>query len=350
MAAWLSALLVIILASPAWAQLALPSGFTAQVYVTGQGFDSNSERGVLGMPAVASLAFDGLGSLYLSKTGARFRQGEVEDLFSVYRIPLGGARLNPDTEPRYFYGPPLRNPIIAAVRGRGEVYVTTYDRDRRTGALYRMADGRPQFLAGGTPAGGGAPLFRQPEGVAVDGTGRIYVADRELGLVARLDPTGRVLDEHYLTVTRPRVLAMDEQGQLWVGTDGTAETPFQDGKGELWKVGLDGSPALVLTGPLPAGLSVSPSGTLFFAQRRTAKVFVVTADGKRIDFASGGDGTYVRGLAFAPVTPETRRAGIAGDLFVVAVARQVWAINEILRISGPFDEFVRQQSSQQPPQ
>jgi hypothetical protein len=28
-----------------------------------------------------------------------------------------------------------------------------------------------------------------------------------------------------------------------------------------------------------------------------------------------------------PVTAETRRAGIAGDLFVVTVSRQVWMIN-----------------------
>src|SRR5262245_61713867 len=278
MVAGLSALLVLFLVGPAWAQLTLPPGFTAQVYASGQGFDSSSERGVFGLPAVASLGFDALGNLYLSKTGARFRQGEVDDLFSVYRIPLGGAKLAPDSESRYFYGPPLRNPVIAAVRGRGEVYVTTYDRDRRTGALYRMIDGRPLLLAGGTPAGGGAPLFRQPEGVAVDGAGRIYVADREQGFVTRLDRAGKVLEERYLTVTRPRMLAMDEQGQLWVGADGTAETPFQDGKGELWKAGPDGTPALVLTGPLPAGLGLSPSGTLFFAQRRTAKLFAVTAD------------------------------------------------------------------------
>jgi len=142
------------------------------------------------------------------------------------------------------------------------------------------------------------------------------------------------------------MLALDEQGQLWVGTDGSAETPFQDGAGQLWRAGLDGTPTLVLTGPLPAGLAVSPSGTLFFAQRRTAKLFAVTPDGKRIDFATGADGTYVRALAFAPVTPETRRAGIAGDLFVVTVSRQVWAINEVIRISGPFDEFLRQQSAQ----
>lgn len=346
MVTWVSALLTVLIVVPAWAQLALPAGFTAQVYVTGQGFDPNSERGVYGMPAVGSLAFDALGTLYLARTGARFRQGEVEDLFSIYRIPAGGARLNPEVESRYLYGPPLRNPVIAAARGRGEVYVTTYDRDRRTGALYRMTDERPHLLAGGTPLGGAPPLFRQPEGVALDGAGHIYVADREQGLVARLDGTGKVLDERYLGITRPRMLAVDEQGQLWIATDGTAETPFQDGAGQLWKASPDGAPTLVLTGPLPAGLSVSPGGALFFAQRRTATLFVVTPDGKRIDFATGTDGTYVRGLAFAPVTPETRRAGIAGDLFVIAVARQVWAINEVIRISGPFDEFVRQQAGE----
>jgi hypothetical protein len=78
------------------------------------------------------------------------------------------------------------------------------------------------------------------------------------------------------------------------------------------------------------------------SQRRTGKIFAVTAEGKRIDFSAGIDGTVIRTLAFAPVTPETRKAGIAGDLFVVAVPRQIWAINQVIRVSGPFDEFVRQ--------
>ena len=78
------------------------------------------------------------------------------------------------------------------------------------------------------------------------------------------------------------------------------------------------------------------------SQRRAGKLFAVTADGKRIDFGAGIDGTVIRTIAFAPVTPETRKAGIAGDLFVVAVPRQIWAINQVIRVSGPFDEFVRQ--------
>ena len=33
----------------------------------------------------------------------------------------------------------------------------------------------------------------------------------------------------------------------------------------------------------------------------------------------------------------TRRAGIAGDLFLVVIRRGTWSLNEIIRISGPFD-------------
>jgi hypothetical protein len=340
--------LVVALATvPAAAELTLPPGFTAQVYVTGQGFDTSSDRGVYGIPAIGTLAFDGLGTLYLARTGMRFRSGDTEDFsnkdFStILRIPAGGARLTPETETRYHFGPPLRNPQIAAARGRGEVFVTTYDRDRKIGVLYRLVDGRPQFLAGGTPLGGAAPLLRHPEGVTFDTTGHIYITDREQGVVVRLDRSGKTVSERHVEVMRPRAVAADEAGHLWVATDGTAETPWQDGAGQLWRAAPDGALTLVLTGPLPGGIALSPAGTLFMSQRRAGKIFAVTPDGKRIDFGAGSDGTVIRTIAFAPVTPETRKAGIAGDMFVVAIPRQIWAINQVIRVSGPFDEFIRQ--------
>ena len=68
----------------------------------------------------------------------------------------------------------------------------------------------------------------------------------------------------------------------------------------------------------------------------------------RPDVIGVKDGTFLRGLAFAPVTPETRRAGIAGDLFLVVVRRQMWTINEVVRISGPFDEHVRREAGTLP--
>ncbi len=54
------------------------------------------------------------------------------------------------------------------------------------------------------------------------------------------------------------------------------------------------------------------------------------------------DGDAPRSLVFAPTTPATRQAGFAGDLFVVVIRRGAWPVNEVLRVSGPFDEYVRQ--------
>jgi hypothetical protein len=95
----------------------------------------------------------------------------------------------------------------------------------------------------------------------------------------------------------------------------------------------------VLTGPNLAGMGFGPGGRLFVADRHASKIFYVTPEGTTVDFAAFTDGDAPRTLCFAPVTPETRRAGIAGDLFVVALRRGVFRLNEVLRVSGPFNEL-----------
>jgi sugar lactone lactonase YvrE len=333
---------LVLLASPAPAQLALPPGFAAEPYVTGEGFDTSGGRGAArGIPAVGTLAFDRGGTLYLARTGARFRSGDVEDLWPVYRIPPGGARLTAATEAQFLYGPPLPNPQIGGVSLDGLLWLTTFDRDRRLGALYRVTDGRPTLFAGGRPVAGEPPLLRHPEGVAVDATGHLYVTDREQDAVLRLDRGGGVVSAAYARLTRPRMLAFDATGHLWVAGDGSAETPFGAGQGEVWRIAPDGTPRLVLRGPLPAGIAPGPGGTLFVAQRRTGQVFALTPDGRRIDFGAGQSGSFLRGLAFAPDTPETRRAGLAGALFLVVVPRAMWLINDVVRVTGPFEEWLR---------
>jgi sugar lactone lactonase YvrE len=349
MTACLGFLALLLLVTPARADLVLPPGFTSEVYVTGQGFDTSGERGVTGIPAVGTLGIDALGTLYLSRTGARFRSGDVEDLWAIYRIPAGGARLTPENEARYLYGPPLPNPQVGAVSPRGAVWVTTYDRERRLGALYRFLDGKPVLFAGGRPAAGAPPLLRHPEGVAIDSAGHIYVTDREEGAIVRLDARGNLVNARHAALLRPRILTIDEAGSLWVGGDGTAETPFGSGSGEISRVASDGRTQSVLQGPLPAGFSMSHGGALFVVQRRSGQLFALTPDGRRFDFAAATNGSFLRGLAFAPVTPETRQAGIAGDLFLVLVSRSLWMINEVVRISGPFDDWLRQEANRPAP-
>jgi hypothetical protein len=334
-------LAVLAAAGPAGAELVLPPGFSTEIYVGGAGFEVAEGRAGRGIPSVSTMAFDEQGALYLARTGRRYVSGEVDDLFAVYRIPLGGVRLTPATESRYFYGPPLRNPQVATMRGGRELFVSTFDRDRQIGVLYQMLAGRAEMFAGGTPAAGQPPLLKQPEGAAADAAGNLYVADRGHGVIVRLDPAGRVLNPRWITVSRPRVLQMDEQGQLWVGGDGNAEAPWQRGPGEVWKVTPDGKATLMVRGIMPAAMALGPGGQLVVADRAAGKIYLVGPEGKKVEFMTFTDGDAPRGMCFAPVTAETRRAGIAGALFVSTILRGAWPVNEVLRVTGPLEEFAR---------
>jgi hypothetical protein len=337
----LAAALLLLLPLPAAAELRLPAGFTAQVYVTGEGFDTDATRGIRGIPATSTLAFDQAGALYLARTGRRYVGGEAYDLWPVFRIPAGGARLSPDVESRYLYGPPLLNAQVGTVRRGRELFVTTFDRERKVGALYRIVDGRAELFAGGTPERGARPILRQPEASAADSAGNVYVADRAENAVVRFDPDGRVLDLKFVAISRPRLLAVDDRDNLWIGSDGGAEAPYQQGPGEIVRVTPQGASKALYRGPIVAGLGVGPGGTLFVADRHEKQIFVLAQDGRRIEFGSFTDGDIPRSVVFAPLTQEARRAGVAGDLFVIAIRGGTWPVNEVLRVSGPFDELVR---------
>src|SRR6185503_3774314 len=90
---------------PARGEILLPPGFTVQVYVTGEGFDT-SERAARGLPSASTIAIDNSGVLYLARTGRRYSAGEVDDLWPVYRFPAGGARVTKATEALFLYRPP----------------------------------------------------------------------------------------------------------------------------------------------------------------------------------------------------------------------------------------------------
>jgi hypothetical protein len=99
---------------------------------------------------------------------------------------------------------------------------------------------------------------------------------------------------------------------------------------------------------MPAAIAASSGGHLLVADRQGSELFALTPDGQRIPFVSYTQGDAPRGLAFAPDTPATRRAGVAGDLFVATINQGAWMLNEVVRISGPFDELIRQRASASP--
>jgi len=56
---------------------------------------------------------------------------------------------------------------------------------------------------------------------------------------------------------------------------------------------------------------------------------------------SAADGDAPRGLAFVPITTETRASGLAGDLLVAVTRSGSFQLNDIVRISGPFADLVQ---------
>src|SRR4030095_6201972 len=264
----LLALPAVLAPAGARADISLPAGFTATVYISGEGNNAASGgAGGVGMPSTSSLAVDHTGTLYLARSGRRYSGGEYEYLSPIYRVPPGGGRVTPQTEPRFFHGPPLNNAQVSADIGGRHVFVTTFDRDRRVGVVYRLIDGQMRLLAGGAPETGESPALVQPEGVAVNRAGQVFVADRERGVVVRLDAEGRVLDESFARVVRPRAIAIDEADHLWIGADSGAEAPWQPGPGQIWRVSPEGQARLVLEGPVAQGPAPGPRGVEVVAAR-----------------------------------------------------------------------------------
>ncbi len=61
--------------------------------MSGRGFERERAPGAPGIPSSSTLAMAPDGVLYVARTGRRYTGGEVDDLWPIYRIPLGGARM-----------------------------------------------------------------------------------------------------------------------------------------------------------------------------------------------------------------------------------------------------------------
>jgi len=318
--------------------LRLPPGFQASIYVTGVGFH-DEQRGI---PAVVSMTFDRRGALYFARTANRLKEIYGRGDARVYRMLPGAAKVTPTTEKQFLFGPPLHDPDELAVNGSGEVFVSA-SHPTGDGVVYRLSPNGIGSLFAGGPDASGQPLLRDPEGIAFDKAGNVYVVDNDLGVVVKLNEKGKVLDPRWLTgLGRGRTLTIDAKDNLWIGSDGAHDSEHIDRNGEILRVPLAGGKReTVYSGALPSGMSFSPGGNLFVAQRRAHKIFALTAAGKRIEFASFTGRSALRTLAFPPVTEQTRKLGIAGDLFVMVFPMLDYPVREVIRVTGPFDDYVK---------
>ncbi len=116
-------------------------------------------------------------------------------------------------------GMPFHFPTNVALSSNGEIYVSDGYGNARVHKF--SSDGR-LMLSWGKP-GDGPGEFRLPHGIAVDGQGCVYVADRENSRVQLFTPDGEYLDQ-WTGIARPCQVFVDETNTVYV-----AELGFRAG-------------------------------------------------------------------------------------------------------------------------
>ena len=222
----------------------------------------------------------------------------------------------------------IGNPHDVAVDGQGRILIA----DTRNGRIRRVElDGSLRTLAGTTlpwDAGEGrwdkgdhgpanSASFGGIEAVAVDRQGHIYIGDCTFGRIRKIDADTGIIttiagvgipgfsgDGGLATqacIGAPTAIRFDESGNLYfsdranhlvrcIDRDGIIRTVVGCGRAGF---ALDGEIAAGAAIDTPYGLTIAPTGALYFADSRNNRVRRVNADGKLETVAGGtlaGDG------------------------------------------------------------
>ncbi|MFI0742250.1 RICIN domain-containing protein [Streptomyces sp. NPDC021100] len=192
----------------------------------------------------------------------------------------------------------------------------------------------------GTFGGDGGPAtaaqLQYPVGVAVDGTGAVYIADQHNHRVRKVTTDGKIStyagtgagtfggDGGPATAAQlqyPLGVAVDSTGSLYIAdqhnhrvrkvtTDGKISTYAGTGAGTF---GGDGGLATAAQLQYPAAVAVDSTGTVYIADRYNQRVRKVTADGKISTYAGAGAGTFGGDGGPATAAQLNYPAGVAVD-------------------------------------
>ena len=190
----------------------------------------------------------------------------------------------------------LRSPSGVAVDGAGNLYIADRENLRirkidSTGTITTVAGAGKYGSAVDTGPAVQAQL-RSPAGVAVDGAGNLYIADSGRGRVFKVDSTGTIttvaggpaLEDR---IGRPTSVAVDNAGNLYI-----TESLYN----RIFKVDSTGTIATVVGASAqarlryPSGVAVDNAGNLYIADRNNHRILKIDSTGTITTFAGTGGG------------------------------------------------------------
>jgi sugar lactone lactonase YvrE len=253
-----------------------------------------------GLTAAAGLAVDGAGNVFVADSIS------IND--EVDEIPFGchsAACVS-------MVGPSFAVPTGAAVDGNGNVFVA----DWQGSAVMEILAGTGGAAAGAVNSNstaynlGGVFNFNYPQGVAVDGSGNVYVADTGNSAVEEIFAAGGYTTGNFLgnEFGSPQGVAVDGSGNVFVADYGNnAVYEILAGTGGAPAGTVNSSSTVITVGggfDNPSGVAVDGSGNLFVAD---------SSGVKKLDFSDAPSLNFVNTLAGSTSSDSPQTVTLAND-------------------------------------
>jgi gliding motility-associated-like protein len=282
---------------------------------------------------IYGIALDAAGNLYLPPNNQIFKITK-EGTVSVFAGSGAAGAANGNGTAASFNGP--ENMVFD---NAGNLYVAT----ARNNAIRKITpSGDVTTFAGNGAAGrtdgpGASATFNNPEGLAIDRFGNLYVSDTQNNLIRKISPAGIVstLAGNFAgyadgtgteaSFNGPQGIAVDAAGNVYVADNHAIRkiTPagvvsLFAGRGHLGDAGWDDG-----TGPdasfyYPHGLTIDAAGNLYVADQNNHAIRKITPAGVVTTLAGRGDAGSADGIGRAATfnSPISILADGTGNLYV----------------------------------